>query len=117
MNHLCYSVGNCSLKEGMNCARAEDCVILGECRGYGVDETPGWSSQLLSLAALWCMRVAGSQVSFFQDRQAPGVFAEPASPCSAECKVMISDRRRPGGQARSRHLTQPEFTSQILTFF
>lgn len=67
MNHLCYSVGNCSLTEGMNCAREQDFVILDERCGYGVDETPGWFSQLLSLAALWCMRVAGSQVYLFQD--------------------------------------------------
>lgn len=51
----------------MNCARAQDCVVLDEPCGYGVDETPGWSSQLLSLAAPWCVRVAGSQVSLFQD--------------------------------------------------
>ena len=67
MTHLCYSVGNCSLREGMNCARAQDCVILDERCGYGVDETPEWSSQLLSLAAPWCVRMAGSQVYLFQD--------------------------------------------------
>lgn len=70
MNHLCYSSGNCSLREGTNFARAQDSVILDEHCGYGVDETPGWSSQLLqSLAALWCMRMAGSQVQYlFQDQ-------------------------------------------------
>lgn len=31
--------------------------------------------------------------------QGPGVFAQPPSPCSAERKVTISDRRRPGVQA------------------
>lgn len=66
MNHLCYSAGNWSLREGTNCARAQRCVILHEHCGYGVDKIPGWSSQLLSLAALWCMRVAGSQVYLFQ---------------------------------------------------
>lgn len=50
----------------MNCARAQDCVILDERCGHGVDEAPGFS-QLLSLAALWCVRVAGSQVPLFQD--------------------------------------------------
>lgn len=68
MSHLCYSFGNCSLREGMNFARAQGSVTLDEHCGCGVDETPGWSSYLQCLAALWCVRVAGSQAqNLFQD--------------------------------------------------
>lgn len=69
MSHLCYSLGNRSLREGMNFARAQDSVTLDEHCGCGVDETLGWSLYLQSLAALWCVKVAGSQAQYlFQDR-------------------------------------------------
>lgn len=41
MSHLCYSAGNCSLTEGMNCAMAQYFALLHECRGQRVGETPG----------------------------------------------------------------------------
>lgn len=41
MSHLCYSAGNCSLTEGMNCAMVQHCVLSDECSGQRVGETLG----------------------------------------------------------------------------